>query len=64
VDSGSEEDTAAQEVEAGASVHLALDQLELVDLPLCLSAAPRHGERRSDRRFILNRTGIVGGSNS
>ena len=60
VDSGSEEDTAAQEVEAGASIHLALDQLELVDLPLCLSAAPRHGERRSDRRFILLQAGREG----
>ena len=60
VDSGSEEDTAAQEVEAGASVHLALDQLEPVDLPLGLSAAPRHGERRSDRRFILLQAGREG----
>jgi hypothetical protein len=53
VDSGGEEDAAAQEIEAGASVHLAFDQLELVDLPLCLSTAPRHRERRSDCRFIL-----------
>ena len=57
VDSSGEEDTAAQEIEVGASVHLTLDQLELVDLPLRLSAAPRHGKHRFDRRPILLQAG-------
>src|SRR3954447_16037572 len=60
VDSGSEEDTAAQKIEAGAPVHLTLDQRELVDLPLCLSAAPRHGKRRFDRCSILLQAGRDG----
>jgi hypothetical protein len=60
VDSSGEEDTAAQKIEAGALVHLALDQLELVDLSLRLSAAPRHGKRRFDRRPILLQSGREG----
>jgi hypothetical protein len=60
VDSGGEEDTAAQKIEAGAPGHLRLDHLELVDLPLRLSAAPRHGKRRFDRRPILLQAGREG----
>jgi len=60
VDSGSEEDTAAQKIEVCASVHLALDQRELVDLPLRLSAAPRHVQRRFVRRSILLQVGREG----
>src|SRR4051794_17545899 len=57
VDSSGEEDTATEQIEVGASVHLALDQLELVDLAFRLSAAPRHGKRRFDRRPILLQAG-------
>ena len=46
---GSEEDATAEEIEVGAAVHLALDQLELVDLAFRLTAALGHRERR----FIL-----------
>jgi hypothetical protein len=39
--SGGEKDAATEEIEVGAAVHLALDQLELVDLTFRLTAAPR-----------------------
>jgi hypothetical protein len=51
--SGSEQHATAEEIEVGSAVHLALDQLELVDLAFRLTATPRHGERGPDRRFIL-----------
>jgi hypothetical protein len=40
------ENTPAEQVEAGATVHLPLDQLEPGDLPLGLAAAPGCRERR------------------
>src|SRR4051794_41429086 len=43
------ENALAEQVEAGATVHLPLDQLEPSDLPLGLAAAPRRRERRPDR---------------
>src|SRR5215212_10078469 len=55
VDRGScrKENTPAEQVEAGATVHLALDQLEPGDLALGLAAAPRRRERRLDRSTVL-----------
>src|SRR4051794_41075364 len=47
------ENTPAEQVEAGATVHLPLDQLEPSDLPLGLAAAPRRRERRPDRGTVL-----------
>src|SRR3954469_19405252 len=47
------ENTPAEQVEAGATVHLPLDQLEPSDLPLRLAAAPRRRERRPDRSAVL-----------
>jgi hypothetical protein len=47
------ENTPAEQVEAGATVHLPLDQLEPGDLPLRLAAAPRRRERRPDRGAVL-----------
>ena len=38
----------AQEIEAGAAEHLALERLEARDVPLGLAVAPREGERRVD----------------
>src|SRR5215212_8441642 len=48
-----EENTPAEQVEAGATVHLPLDQLEPGDLPLGLAAAPRRCERGPDRGTVL-----------
>ena len=47
------ENTPAEQVEAGATVHLPLDQLEPGDLPLRLAAAPGRRERRPDRGAVL-----------
>src|SRR5215207_10806433 len=47
------ENTPAEQVEAGATVHLPLDQLEPSDLALGLAAAPRRRERGSDRSTVL-----------
>src|SRR3954465_15274228 len=47
------ENALAEQVEAGATVHLPLDQLEPSDLPLRLAAAPRRRERRPDRSSVL-----------
>src|SRR3954468_6793447 len=47
------ENTPAEQVEAGATIHLPLDQLEPGDLPLCLAAAPGRRERGLDRRTVL-----------
>lgn len=49
-----------QQVEVGASIHLALDELQLVDLTFRLSAAPDHGQRRLDRGLILSQSGGEG----
>ena len=43
--SGSEQDTASQQLEAGTTVRLPLEQLELVDLTFGLAAAPGRDER-------------------
>jgi hypothetical protein len=50
-----EEDAATQEIEAGASVHPALDQPKFVEMTLRLSAASGHDKSGFDRRFILLR---------
>src|SRR3954447_322647 len=47
------ENTPAEQVEAGATVHLPLDQLEPGDLALRLAAAPGRRERRPDRGAVL-----------
>ncbi len=46
------ENTNAQQIELCASVHLAFEELESVDLPLDLAAAPRRGECRANCRQI------------
>jgi hypothetical protein len=46
------ENTHAQQVELGASVHLPLEKLESIDLPLDLAAAPLRREGRAHRRQI------------
>src|SRR4051812_41794759 len=48
-----EENTPAEQVEAGAPVHLPLDQLEPGDLALGLAAAPGRRECRPDRSAVL-----------
>src|SRR3954467_12418023 len=50
-----EENTPAEQVEAGATIHLPLDQLEPGDLPLGLAAAPGRRERGLDRIAVLPR---------
>ena len=47
----------AEQVEAGATVHLPLQQLESGDLALGLAVAPGRAERRADRRAILLQPG-------
>src|SRR5215207_11648622 len=47
------ENTPAEQVEAGATVHLTLDQLEPGDLALRLAAAPGRRECRLDRNAVL-----------
>src|SRR4051794_33006374 len=54
------ENTPAEQVEAGATVHLPLDQLEPGDLPLGLAAAPRRRERGPDRGAVLLQTSRKG----
>ena len=49
--SGGEEGAVA--AEAGAVVHLPIQQLETSDLPLGLAAAPRRGQRGTDRDALL-----------
>ncbi len=59
-----EEHAAAEQVEAGAAVHLPLQQLEPGDLPLGLAVAPRRRERRPDGGAVLlqpGREGLDGG---
>src|SRR4051794_22973551 len=43
------ENTLAEQVEAGATVHLPLDQLEPGDLPLGLAAAPTQPQKSRER---------------
>src|SRR5215218_6982977 len=47
------ENPPAEQVEAGATIHLPLDQLEPGDLPLRLAAAPGRRERGLDRSAVL-----------
>ena len=47
------QDTSAEQLEAGAPVHLTLDRLEAVDLALDLSGAPRSVHRGSHRGDIF-----------
>src|SRR3954467_13364296 len=47
------ENALAEQVEAGATIHLPLDQLEPSDLALGLAAAPRRRERPPDRSAVL-----------
>src|SRR3954468_4149356 len=47
------ENALAEQVEAGAPVHLPLDQLEPGDLPLRLAAAPGRRECRPDGAPVL-----------
>src|SRR4051812_31144948 len=47
------ENALAEQVEAGATIHLPLDQLEPGDLPLGLAAAPGCRERGLDRSPVL-----------
>jgi hypothetical protein len=59
----------AEQIEVGASVHLALDQRKLVNLALRLTAAPRHREGHPDRRLAKSCTEpesepLVGGGQS
>ncbi len=58
--SGGEEDAAADKIEVSASIHLALDEFELVDLTFGLTAAPGHGQRCLDSRLILAEAGGKG----
>jgi hypothetical protein len=50
--SGGEEDAAADKIEVSASIHLALDEFELVDLTFRLTAAPGQGQRRAIGRSL------------
>jgi hypothetical protein len=47
----------AKQVEAGAAVHLPLQQLEAGDLALGLAVAPGRGERGADRGAVLLQPG-------
>src|SRR4051794_27676226 len=47
------ENTPAEQVEAGATIHLPLDQLEPSDRPLRLAAAPGRRERRPEGAPVL-----------
>lgn len=49
-----EEEAATQEVELGAAIHRTLQQLEAVDLPLVMSAAPRQAKACANSGSILS----------
>ena len=51
------EEAPAKQVELGAAVHGPLQQLEAVDLPLGLAAAPGQAERGADRGPVLVEAG-------
>src|SRR3954471_14027775 len=51
--SSGEQGAVAEQVEAGAAVHLPLQQLEAGDLTLGLAVAPGRGERGADRGSVL-----------
>src|SRR3954470_24922977 len=55
--SGGEQGAVAEQVEAGAAVHLPLQQLEAGDLTLGLAVAPGRGERGADRGAVLLQPG-------
>src|SRR4051794_29717505 len=58
--SGGEEHAATEQVEAGAPVHLPLQQLEPGDPALGLAVAPRRRERRPDGGAVLLEAGREG----
>ena len=58
--SGGEENASAEQVEAGPSIHLALDEFELVHLSFGLPIAPGESERRLDCLLVLLQTGGKG----
>ncbi len=58
--SGGEEHAATQQVEAGAAVHLPLQELEPGDPALGLAVAPRRRERRPDGVAVLLQSGREG----
>jgi hypothetical protein len=47
------EHAAAQEIEAGPTVHVAFDELQTVDVPLDWSGAPRFAQGGMDSVIIL-----------
>ena len=51
--SGCQENALAQQVQACPTIHLALDQLEAVDLPLGLAAAPGQAQGGPNRGAVL-----------
>ena len=54
---GSKKEPTAQQVELGAALHASLQQLEAVDLPLGLPAAPVKAKFRSDGGSVLVEAG-------
>ncbi len=51
--SSGEQQVLAEQVELGMAVHRTLQQLELRDVPLGLSVAPRHGELVTDGGAVV-----------
>src|SRR5687767_12898091 len=51
--SGGKQGATAEQVEAGAAVHLPLQQLEAGDLALSLAVAPGRGQRGANRGTVL-----------
>jgi hypothetical protein len=47
------EQSGLKEVDFSSTVHLAFDELELGDLPLCLAVGPRQSDCGADGGFIL-----------
>src|SRR3712207_4497636 len=52
-----EEEASAQQIEFGAAIHAALQQLEAVDLSLSLAPAPRQAQGSAHRTAILIEVG-------
>ena len=55
-----QQDPAAQSVEVSTSVHLTLDELELGNVTLCLTAAPGQGQGSPHGRGLLLKGGGKG----
>lgn len=49
------QDASLQQVDVRPPIHLVLEELQAVDLPLCLPVAPFVGERHSNRFVVLMR---------